>query len=197
MKRRILVFTLLILLLPMAYAIESKEVYDINDRQTKELQNYFDDKFEAVADEASQLMDTMFQTFDQRMQDLTKNFVIQMAVIFFFTTLLANALIILARNKFEKDLAMYKYNVLLEKESEIRRTQEELARYNQEVRDEIVKRKMMVGGMNAKPLPDLKESDLEEAPKPKQKKGLFKRFKKPRQKKEKKSKHNDFLKGVK
>ena len=130
----------------------------------------------------------MFQTFDDRMHDLTKNFVLQMAVIFFFTTLLANVLIILTKNKFEKDLAMYKYNILLERESELRKREEEISRYSEDIKREIIKRKELVGGMNVEPLPDLKE-----APQPKkQRKGLFKRLKR-----KDKPKTDDFLKGVK
>jgi hypothetical protein len=111
---------LMMLIIPVALAeISAQEVYDINDRQTRDLKSYIDNQLTATKDSVSKMTDTLFQTFDKRMQDLTKNFAIQTTIMMFFAVLLANALSILMRQGHEKKLIEFRYNNLLTKEVEL------------------------------------------------------------------------------
>ena len=116
----IVLIVLLLVLTPSVLGLESKDVYDINDRQTKELKAYIDTKITATVDETKKFTDNLFVTFDGKMRDLTKNFVIQMVVVMFCAILLANLITEAIRSRHEKKLMEYKYNILLEKEVDVR-----------------------------------------------------------------------------
>jgi hypothetical protein len=55
------------------------------------------------------------------MRDLTRNFVIQSAILLFCAVLLANLVSETIRNKHEKTLITLRYNILLNKELEIKK----------------------------------------------------------------------------
>jgi hypothetical protein len=121
-KIGIAVLFIALVIMPIALAqATTQEVYDITDRQTRDLKTYIDNKISTTTDSLSKLQDTLFQTFDQRMQDLTKSFAIQSAVMMFFAILLGNAIAILIRQKHEKKLMEYRYNNILAKEIELNR----------------------------------------------------------------------------
>jgi hypothetical protein len=116
-----LLIVALILLAPIALALETKDVFDINDRQTKELRAYIDTKISAASDEAKKFTDNLFSTFDGKMRDLTRNFVIQSAILLFCAVLLANLISETIRNKHEKTLITLRYNILLNKEVDLKK----------------------------------------------------------------------------
>jgi hypothetical protein len=126
-KIGVALFFIALICMPIVLAqATTQEVYDINDRQTKDLKSYIDGKLQVTKDEVNKLTDSLFQTWDKRMQDLTKNFAIQATIMMFFAILLANMLTILLRQGHEKKLIEYRYNNLLNKEVEINRKLEEL-----------------------------------------------------------------------
>lgn len=117
-------------------AVESKEVYDINDRQTKDLKKYIDTKVNAATESAKEFTDSLFVTFDGKMRELTKNFVIQMAIILIFATVLGNLIVMLLKNKHEKKLLEYQFQIILSKSAELRHREIDiLNQYNQAKKD--------------------------------------------------------------
>lgn len=109
-----------LLLIPFVLSLESAEVYDINDRQTKDLKSFISKQITDTKVEVGNMIDTLFQTFDKKMSNLTKSFAVQATVMMFFSILLANSISIMLRQKHEKKLMEFRYNSLLSKEIEIK-----------------------------------------------------------------------------
>lgn len=121
---------IVMLSMPVTLAQSAQDIYDINDRQTRDLKTYFDTKMSSTKDEVSKLVDNLFQTWDKRMNELTRNFTIQTTILLFFAVLLANTISILMRQSHERKLIEYRYNNLLNKEVELNR---KLDKYNHEL----------------------------------------------------------------
>ena len=115
-----------LMMLPFAYCLEASEVYDINDRQTKDLKSFINIQFDNAETQIQNTTETIVKTFDQRMTDLTKNFAIQATIMMFFAILLANSISIMLRQRHERKLMEFRYNTLLAKEIEVRQREWEL-----------------------------------------------------------------------
>ena len=120
-KKGLLLVCLLVFMLSatVCMALESKDVYDITERQKNELKQYIDQKISVLSVDTQKFVDSLFSTFDQKMRDLTKNFAIQMAIIMVFATLLPNLILVLVKNKYERKILEYRYNDLLEREKQL------------------------------------------------------------------------------
>lgn len=116
----IAIFFISMMVVPFALSLEASEVFDINDRQTKDLKSFINVKIEDAKTEMGKITEGLVKTFDTRMAQLSKSFAIQSAIMMFFAILLGNSISILLRQKHEKKLMEFRYNELLAKEIEIR-----------------------------------------------------------------------------
>jgi len=153
-----------LMVVPFALSLEASEVYDINDRQTKDLKSFINVKIEDAKTEMGKITEGLVKTFDTRMAQLSKSFAIQSAIMMFFAILLGNSISILLRQKHEKKLMEFRYNELLAKEIEIRQREWQQAQPRPQPQEQARPQAQQVDPM---PMPP--------TPKP-QKKGIFQMF---------------------